>query len=184
MSNDDTEQVEEQVDEAFEETYHRADLQDVMMQGELGEMVEEEERRNNVTDSVEELRYSETITSLRRSCVSKSSTTAYSNALVKMFLWMHHVSLTEEYIGYDPLTEFWKNSLALLQPEERKEWIKQELKKAINAPINFETFEPGKCCKCINMFELCFYLILTRYSIRFFSFICYGMQNKGWYKAF
>jgi len=90
----------EQVDETFKETCHRADLQDVMMQGELGEMVEEDERRNNVTDSVEELQeYSETITSLRRSCVSRLCTTAYSNAfLVKMFLWMHHISLTEEYI--------------------------------------------------------------------------------------
>ena len=144
MSNDDTEQVEEQVDEAFEETYHRADLQDVMMQGELGEMVEEEERRNNVTDSVEELRYSETITSLRRSCVSRSSTTAYSNALVKMFLWMHHVSLTEEYIGYDPLSEYWKNELTLLPPDARKNWIRLELTKAVNDPINFESFEPGK----------------------------------------
>jgi len=118
MSNDDTEQV----DEAFEETYHRADLQDVMMEVELGEMVEEEERRNNVTDSVEKLRYSETITSLRRSCVSRSSTTAYSNALVKMFLWMHRVSLTEEYIGYDPLSEYWKNQLKLLPPDARKNY--------------------------------------------------------------
>jgi len=41
MSNDDTEQVEEQVDEAFEEIYHRADLQDVMMQGEVGEKKEQ-----------------------------------------------------------------------------------------------------------------------------------------------
>ena len=63
---------------------------------------------------------------------------------------MYHVSLTEEYIGYDLLTEFWKNSLALLQLEELKEWIKQELKKTVNAPLNFETFEPGKCCKYVD----------------------------------
>lgn len=173
----------EQFEQNFEDAYHRADLQDVMEQGEIGEMIEANEERNNVSMDSEELQYNDTIASLRRSCVSKSSTSAYTNALVKMILWMYHVSLTEEYIGYDPLTEFWKNSLALLQPEERKEWIKQELKKTVNAPINFETFEPGKCCKCVNIFDLCFYLILTRYSIRFFSFICYGMQNKGWYKA-
>ena len=174
----------EQFEQNFEDSYHRADLQDVMEQGEIGEMIEANEERNNVSMDSEVLQYNDTIASLRRSCVSKSSTSAYTNALVKMILWMYHVSLTEEYIGYDPLTEFWKNSLALLQPEERKEWIKQELKKTVNAPINFETFEPGKCCKCVNIFDLCFYLILTRYSIRFFSFICYGMQNKGWYKAF
>ena len=174
----------EQFEQNFEDAYHRADLQDVMEQGEIGEMIEANEERNNVSMDSEELQYNDTIASLRRSCVSKSSTSAYTNALVKMILWMYHVSLTEEYIGYDPLTEFWKNSLALLQPEERKEWIKQELKKTVNAPINFETFEPGKCCKCVNIFDLCFYLILTRYAIRFFSFICYGMQNKGWYKAF
>ena len=173
----------EQFEQNFEDAYHRADLQDVMEQGEIGEMIEANEERNNVSMDSEVLQYNDTIASLRRSCVSKSSTSAYTNALVKMILWMYHVSLTEEYIGYDPLTEFWKNSLALLQPEERKEWIKQELKKTVNAPINFETFEPGKCCKCVNIFDLCFYLILTRYSIRFFSFICYGMQNKGWYKA-
>ena len=173
----------EQFEQNFEDAYHRADLQDVMEQGEIGEMIEANEERNNVSMDSEELQYNDTIASLRRSCVSKSSTSAYTNALVKMILWMYHVSLTEEYIGYDPLTEFWKNSLALLQPEERKEWIKQELKKTVNAPINFETFEPGKCCKCVNIFDLCFYLILTRYSIRFFSFIYYGMQNKGWYKA-
>ena len=173
----------EQFEQNFEDSYHRADLQDVMEQGEIGEMIEANEERNNVSMDSEVLQYNDTIASLRRSCVSKSSTSAYTNALVKMILWMYHVSLTEEYIGYDPLTEFWKNSLALLQPEERKEWIKQELKKTVNAPINFETFEPGKCCKCVNIFDLCFYLILTRYSIRFFSFIYYGMQNKGWYKA-
>ena len=173
----------EQFEQNFEDSYHRADLQDVMEQGEIGETIEANEERNNVSMDSEEIQYNHTIASLRRSCVSKSSTSAYTNALVKMILWMYHVSLTEEYIGYDPLTEFWKNSLALLQPEERKEWIKQELKKTVNAPINFETFEPGKCCKCVNIFDLCFYLILTRYSIRFFSFICYGMQNKGWYKA-
>jgi len=94
MSNDDTT---EQVDETFEETYHRTDLHDVMMQGEIGKMVEAEKERNNATDSVEELQYNDTIASLRRSCVSRLSTTARSNALVKFFLWMHHVSLTEEY---------------------------------------------------------------------------------------
>ena len=147
----------EQFEQNFEDAYHRADLQDVMEQGEIGEVVEANEERNNVSMDSEELQYNDTIASLRRSCVSKSSTSAYTNALVKMILWMYHISLTEEYIGYDPLTEFWKNSLALLQPEERKEWIKQELKKAINAPINFETFEPGKFCKYVNMINLYFF---------------------------
>jgi len=56
-----------------------------MIQGGIGEMLNAEGKRNNVTDYVEELQYNDTIASLRRSCVSKSSTTTYSNALVKMF---------------------------------------------------------------------------------------------------
>jgi len=58
---------------------------------------------------------------------------------------MHHVSLTEEYIGYDPLSEYWMNQLTLLQPDARKKWIRLELTKSVNAPINVESFEPGKC---------------------------------------
>jgi len=57
---------------------------------------------------------------------------------------MHRVSLTEEYIGYDPLSEYWKNELTLLPPDTRKNWIRLELTKAANDPINFESFEPGK----------------------------------------
>ena len=95
MSNDPTQQFEE----TFEENYHRADLHDVMEQGEIGAMVEAEEEKNNAVDNADEVEeYNDTISSLRRSCVSKSSIAVYTNALVKMFLWMHHVSLSEEYI--------------------------------------------------------------------------------------
>ena len=39
----------EQFEQNFEDAYHRADLQDVMEQGEIGKVVEANEERNNVS---------------------------------------------------------------------------------------------------------------------------------------
>ena len=148
-----------------------------MEQGEIGAMVEAEEEKNNAVDNADEVEeYNDTISSLRRSCVSKSSIAVYTNALVKILLWMHHVSLSEEYIGYDPLSEYWKNSLTTLRPDARKKWIKLELHKSENAPINFESFEPGKHCQYDAFLFYLFYLILIiKHSIRVFSLIHYVM---------
>jgi hypothetical protein len=62
----------EQFEQNFEDAYHRADLQDVMEQGEIGEVVEANEERNNVSMDSEELHYNDTIASLRRSCIISS----------------------------------------------------------------------------------------------------------------
>ena len=43
-----------------------------MEQGEIGEMVEANEERNNVSMDSEELHYNDTIASLRRSCIISS----------------------------------------------------------------------------------------------------------------
>ena len=81
----------EQFEQNFEDAYHRADLQDVMEQGEIGEVVEANEERNNVSMDSEELHYNDTIASLRRSCIisSKHLLSYYKNVAT----WVHHISL-------------------------------------------------------------------------------------------
>ena len=73
-------------DEASE--YAAVDLVDTMIQGEIGEMVEEEEARNGRVDA-DEAGYENTINALRRNAVGESSQNTYLCEISNFLNWVY-----------------------------------------------------------------------------------------------
>lgn len=129
-------------------SYARADLEDVMEQGELGEQLEAVERATGQRNRDEE-EFDRQLSDLRKACVSEKSQTSYIGSMVLMLNWFVRKSFDDSYAGYQPVTQRWLNDLSMFGVDDdtgrkklMKEWL--EVADIENPPIDFDEFKPGK----------------------------------------
>ena len=143
QDDDGSEGEEEEAD-----SYHRADIEDVMEQGEVGQLVEEEERRNGVRNADED-NFDEQMRALRRAVVSEKSQRNYISSSANFINWYAGKAHDQTFSGFQPLTERWLDELDQFPSADdanRKKFIKRKLTEADaeNSPIKFEEFYPCK----------------------------------------
>ena len=135
----------------FEEEYGEytnADDEDVMIQDEIGAMVEEEELRTRQVHR-EETVFEETINPMRRTAVNEGSQNTCLCGIVNLLNWMYRSKANQMFGEKVACRESWKIELGTFAEGDdnlRKKSIREKLDSPDedDPPLDFESFYAGK----------------------------------------
>ena len=128
--------------------YAPVDLIDTIIQGEVGDMVEQEEERNGRVNE-DEVAYEDTINALRRNAVGESSQNTYLCEITNFLNWVYRTEENRSYGETAPCIESWTTELSVFAREDdarRKRFIKFKVQNPDEGdpPLDFDSFVAGK----------------------------------------
>ena len=128
--------------------YAAVDLIDTIIQGEVGDMVEQEEVRNGRVNQ-DEVAYEDTINASRRNAVGESSQKTYICEITNFLNWVYRTEGNQSYGETAPCIESWTRELSVFVTEDdarRKRFIKFKVQNPDEGdpPLDFDAFVAGK----------------------------------------